>query len=110
MFRIEVILANLISNAIKYQKNEVQNKKVGINVKVKKEEAEINIVDNGIGILNEHLDKIFNQFFKVNTHQGTGLGLFIVKEALEKINGKISVFSNINQGTTFKIIIPNANL
>ncbi len=110
MFRIEVILANLISNAIKYQKNEVQNKKVGINVKVKKEETEINIVDNGIGILNEHLDKIFNQFFKVNTHQGTGLGLFIVKEALEKINGKISVFSNINQGTTFKIIIPNANL
>jgi signal transduction histidine kinase len=60
-----------------------------------------------MGILNEHLEKIFTQFFKSKTNHGSGLGLFIVKEALNKINGKISVSSNTAEGTTFKITIPN---
>lgn len=106
-FRIEVILGNLISNAIKYQKQEETNKKVNIVIKVKSDVAQITISDNGMGILNEHLEKIFTQFFKVKTNHGTGLGLFIVKEALNKINGKISVSSDLSEGTTFKIIIPN---
>ena len=105
-FRIEVILGNLISNAIKYQKEEEKNKKVNILIDVNKDAAEIVISDNGMGILNEHLEKIFTQFFKIKTNHGTGLGLFIVKEALNKINGKISVSSDLS-GTTFKITIPN---
>jgi two-component system response regulator PhcR len=60
-----------------------------------------------MGILNEHLEKIFTQFFKIKTNHGTGLGLFIVKEALNKINGKISVSSDLSVGTVFKITIPN---
>lgn len=107
-FRIEVILGNLISNAIKYQKEEETNKKVNINIEVKRDHAQITISDNGMGILNEHLEKIFTQFFKSKTNHGSGLGLFIVKEALGKINGKISVSSNTTEGTTFKITIPNA--
>ncbi|MHA4896149.1 hybrid sensor histidine kinase/response regulator [Pedobacter sp. PWIIR3] len=106
-FRIEVILGNLISNAIKYQKEDEQNKKVEIQVNVMPNEAEITISDNGMGILNEHLEKIFTQFFKIKTNHGSGLGLFIVKEALTKIDGKISVSSNSSEGTTFKIAIPN---
>ncbi|MES2829939.1 MAG: hybrid sensor histidine kinase/response regulator [Bacteroidota bacterium] len=106
-FRIEVILGNLISNAIKYQKEDEPNKKVDIQVIVSPAEAEITISDNGMGILNEHLEKIFTQFFKIKTNHGSGLGLFIVKEALNKINGKISVNSNSLDGTTFKITIPN---
>ncbi|TDQ06473.1 hybrid sensor histidine kinase/response regulator [Pedobacter metabolipauper] len=106
-FRIEVILGNLISNAIKYQKTEETHKKVGISILVKKENAELTISDNGIGILNEHLEKIFTQFFKSKTNHGSGLGLFIVKEALNKIHGKISVSSDPLEGTTFKIKIPN---
>lgn len=106
-FRIEVILGNLISNAIKYQKAEEKNKKVSINIEVKRDVADIIISDNGMGILNEHLEKIFTQFFKSKTNQGSGLGLFIVKEALNKINGRISVSSNTLDGTTFKITIPN---
>ncbi|TKC09012.1 hybrid sensor histidine kinase/response regulator [Pedobacter frigoris] len=106
-FRIEVILGNLISNAIKYQKKEEKNKKVEIHIEVTKDIAEITISDNGMGILNEHLEKIFTQFFKSKTNHGSGLGLFIVKEALNKISGKISVSSNTIDGTTFKIIIPN---
>ncbi|MGY4385149.1 two-component system response regulator PhcR [Pedobacter sp. UYP24] len=107
VFRIEVILGNLISNAIKYQKEDEQNKKVEIQVHVSAAEAKITISDNGMGILNEHLEKIFTQFFKIKTNHGSGLGLFIVKEALNKINGKISVSSNSIDGTTFKITIPN---
>jgi two-component system, response regulator PhcR len=108
MFRIEVILGNLISNAIKYQKSSEPNKTVNIDVEVRDYEALININDNGMGILKEHLEKIFMQFFKSKTHHGSGLGLFIVKEALNKINGTINVNSNIEDGTTFKITIPNA--
>ena len=107
-FRIEVILGNLISNAIKYQKTNEISKKVVINVIVSKKHVQISINDNGIGILNEHLEKIFIQFFKSKVHHGSGLGLFIVKEALNKINGRISVSSNIDSGTTFTITIPNA--
>jgi len=107
LFRIEVILGNLISNAIKYQKVNEINKKVNIEVKVTKELAHISITDNGMGILNEHLEKIFTQFFKSKIHHGSGLGLFIVKEALNKIDGRISVSSDLDHGTTFKITIPN---
>ncbi len=107
-FRIEVILGNLISNAVKYQKEDEPEKKVNIDITVSPLEAEIIINDNGIGILNEHLEKIFTQFFKSNNHHGSGLGLFIVKEALTKIDGKISVNSDEIDGTTFKINIPNA--
>ncbi|MFA6277153.1 MAG: hybrid sensor histidine kinase/response regulator [Pedobacter sp.] len=108
LFRIEVILGNLISNAIKYQKVTELNKKVNIDVEVSKEFAQISISDNGMGILNEHLEKIFTQFFKSKVHHGSGLGLFIVKEALNKIEGRISVSSDVDHGTTFKITIPNA--
>ncbi|TCD01048.1 hybrid sensor histidine kinase/response regulator [Pedobacter psychroterrae] len=106
-FRIEVILGNLISNAIAYQKESEENKKVNITVSVNRSSAEITISDNGMGILNEHLEKIFTQFFKSKTNHGSGLGLFIVKEALNKIDGKISVSSDTTDGTTFIITIPN---
>lgn len=108
LFRIEVILGNLISNAIKYQKITELNKKVNIDVEVTKELAHISITDNGMGILNEHLEKIFTQFFKSKVHHGSGLGLFIVKEALNKIDGRIAVSSDVDHGTTFKITLPNA--
>ncbi|PST83548.1 hybrid sensor histidine kinase/response regulator [Pedobacter yulinensis] len=106
-FRIEVILGNLISNAIKYQKVGAVDKSVSIAIDVTQEAADIAITDNGVGILNEHLEKIFSQFFKSKYHHGSGLGLFIVKEALNKINGRISVMSDMGSGTTFKITIPN---
>ncbi|RZK21978.1 MAG: hybrid sensor histidine kinase/response regulator [Flavobacterium sp.] len=108
LFRIEVIMGNLISNAIKYQKANEPNKKVNIDINVTNEFVEINIMDNGVGILNEHLEKIFTQFFKSKNHHGSGLGLFIVKEALNRLNGRIAVSSNVDHGTTFKINIPNA--
>lgn len=106
-FRIELIMGNLISNAIKYQKPEEQNKKVDIAVRVSATDAQISITDNGLGILEDHMNRVFTQFFKSKNQTGTGLGLFIVKEALDKINGTIRVESDAVKGTRFLIKIPN---
>ncbi|WP_346236077.1 hybrid sensor histidine kinase/response regulator [Niabella insulamsoli] len=108
VFRIEIILGNLISNAIKYQKPEEENKLIQIDVKVNRLVAVVTIIDNGLGILNDHLNRIFNQFFRVHNQKGTGLGLFIVREALAKLEGKISVESVVDSGTKFTIRIPNS--
>ena len=109
-FRLHIIIGNLISNAIKYQNPEVEIQKVSVFVKADAQNATITISDNGIGILQEHLEKIFKMFFRTynakNT-QGTGIGLFIVKEALEKIGGTINVESTPLIGTSFKITIPS---
>lgn len=107
-FRVKVILNNIISNAIKYQKHSSDNQYVDIDVKVDAEEAKITIKDNGIGISEEHLPNIFKMFFRA-THEdsGSGIGLYIVKEALNKLDGEIDLESKINEGTTFYIKIPN---
>lgn len=109
-FRLRVILSNLVSNAIKYQNPQNQNHKVEIIVNSDNKNAYFVIRDNGIGILNEHLENIFKMFFRAentNSKQGTGIGLYIVKEALEKIGGTINVKSTPFVGTSFEIIIPN---
>lgn len=110
-FRISVILNNLISNAVKYQKPDEANPKVNLTVKVEPHKATIWIEDNGIGILSEHLNNIFKMFFrsKNNNKPGSGIGLYIVKEALNKIGGTINVESKYGEGTQFEITIPNRN-
>lgn len=106
-FRIEIILGNLISNAIKFQKPTIDVKKISISVKVTSLDVQIIVADNGMGIFKEHIPKIFSQFFKGQHEKGSGLGLFIVKEALDKIEGIISVKSDIDEGSIFTIRIPN---
>lgn len=106
-FRIEVILGNLISNAVKYQKPGPGTKKVSINAEGDRSEMAIKIEDNGIGISPQNIEKIYAQFFRGNLDKGTGLGLFIAKEALDKLNGAISVQSDLNNGTIFTVTIPN---
>ncbi|ASZ10923.1 hybrid sensor histidine kinase/response regulator [Chitinophaga pendula] len=110
-FRISVILNNLISNAVKYQKPDEAHPRVNLLVKVEPHKASIIIADNGIGILSEHLNNIFKMFFrsKNNNKPGSGIGLYIVKEALNKIGGTINVESKYGEGTQFEITIPNRN-
>ncbi|MBV7532635.1 ATP-binding protein [Chitinophaga sp. sic0106] len=110
-FRISVILNNLISNAVKYQKPEEAHPMVHLSVKVEPHKATLWIRDNGIGILSEHLNNIFKMFFrsKNNNKPGSGIGLYIVKEALNKIGGTINVESKYGEGTQFEITIPNRN-
>jgi two-component system, sensor histidine kinase and response regulator len=109
-FRVKVIISNLISNAIKYQNPEAIENKVSIKIKADKNGASISISDNGVGILQEHIDNIFKMFFRAenSVHQpGTGIGLYIVKEALEKLGGTIKVNSIPLEGSSFEIFIPN---
>lgn len=105
---IELILHNLISNAIKYQRQSEENKKIALFVKVEKALATITIKDNGIGIPKEHIDNVFNLFFRAsNQAQGSGLGLYNVKNALVKLNGEIKIESELGEGTTFTLTIPS---
>ncbi len=112
-FRLEIILENLISNAIKYQNPSTQLRTIGIAVDSDDSSALITISDNGVGIDRTHFESIFNLFFRTESTaktEGTGIGLYIVKEAVEKMGGKISVASELMKGTMFEIIIPNSKL
>lgn len=109
-FRLKVVLNNIIGNAIKYRHPERQKHTVSVKINVQPEIVNITVSDTGIGIDAEHLDKIFKMFYRAqltNNKQGSGLGLFIVKESLNKVGGDIQVSSVINEGTKFEITIPN---
>jgi signal transduction histidine kinase len=107
-FRLSVIVDNLVSNAVKYQKPSEENPAVKLHVKIDEQKAEIIIEDNGIGILNQHLNNIFQMFFRsTNSFSGLGIGLYIVKEALSHLGGEIAVQSEYGVGTTFRLHIPN---
>lgn len=106
--RLTVILNNLISNAFRYQDGKKANRFVSVEVHLDKYASTLVVSDNGIGIPAEHQQKIFDMFYRATTaSNGSGLGLFIVKENIEKLGGKIQVSSSRGQGTSFTIRIPN---
>ncbi|MQP52008.1 MULTISPECIES: PAS domain-containing protein [unclassified Flavobacterium] len=107
-FPITQIFHNLVGNALKYQK--INNKPI-INITAIDDGKnwKFKISDNGIGIENEYLEKIFIIFQRLHTKQeygGNGMGLAIVKKLIENLNGKIWVESELDKGTTFYIILP----
>ncbi|HEY0742675.1 MAG TPA: ATP-binding protein [Chryseosolibacter sp.] len=107
-YRLSVIMNNLISNAIKYHDAEKQSPFIRIAVDVDEEKAVMIFEDNGIGIEERYLDKVFDMFFRgTEKNKGAGLGLYIVKEAIDKLGGKISIQSKVGQGTLFTIELPN---
>ncbi len=107
-FRLSLILNNLISNAVKYQRVDEANPKVKLTATITSKEANILIEDNGVGIIEEHLNKIFQIFFRsTDFKNGLGIGLYIVKEALTRIGGNIFVQSEFGKGTAFTLIVPN---
>ncbi len=104
--RVSIILTNLISNSIRYRHPARIPEVV---VKVYREEASIiiTVADNGIGINEQHLGKVFDMFYRTNDlSAGSGLGLYIVSETVKKLEGKIEVKSKVNEGTVFKIELP----
>lgn len=105
--RIDTILKNIISNAVKYHRVDIEDAFVKFDITEKDKEYTITIIDNGAGISKNHIDKIFNMFYRGSTSSvGTGLGLFIVKEMVNKLNGEIEVISKANVGSTFIVTIP----
>jgi PAS domain S-box-containing protein len=106
--RLKTIVGNILSNAVKYFDPRKAEPFIRINVFITEEICELRFTDNGIGIEAEYLDKIFDLFFRATAQsQGTGLGLFIVKDTVEKLKGTIEVESAPGQGTTFIINVPN---
>jgi len=105
--RLSIVLSNLISNALRYYNSEIENAFVRITAHETDCEFIVSIADNGIGIGGEHLDKIFNMFYRAHDKKvGTGLGLYIVKETIEVLKGRIEVHSIIGTGTTFTVYLP----
>lgn len=103
--RLKMILNNLLSNAIKFQRDEPDNHPM-IEISAKKDANSLVILieDNGEGIRPEYQSKIFDMFFRgTHSSKGSGLGLYIAKEAADKINATISVSSHYGKGTLFTI-------
>jgi PAS domain S-box-containing protein len=105
--RVRTIVTNILSNAIKYSDPGKPEPFIKISVLVKEEFCDIRISDNGIGIETQYLNSIFDLFFRATNHSsGTGIGLFIVKDTVEKLKGVIEVDSIPGEGTAFMIRIP----
>jgi signal transduction histidine kinase len=107
--RIKIILNNLLANAIKYQKRTPGHRpQIRIYSTKIRNRMVINIQDNGEGIHPDVQGKIFNMFFRgSHSSKGSGLGLYIAKEAAVRINGSISVKSEYGQGSTFSLELDN---
>jgi signal transduction histidine kinase len=106
--RVSIVLSNIISNAIKYTYPAERIPFIAIRIKCSNKLAIISIEDNGIGINTKDKDKIFDMFYRATSKsKGSGLGLYIAKEAVEKLNGTIKMESELTKGTKFSISIPN---
>lgn len=107
-FLLKVIFNNLISNAIKYQsKSEGHKPYVRITSNQREGYLIVHIEDNGEGIAKEYKGKVFEMFYRATSAStGSGLGLYITKEAVEKLNGKIEIASEVGVGSTFVVSIP----
>nr|WP_236587521.1 HAMP domain-containing sensor histidine kinase [Marivirga aurantiaca] len=109
--RLEVVLNNLISNAIKYQDPGKENPRVIISSKISDDMLEISIADNGIGIAADQHDKIFEMFYRgEQSKEGSGLGLYIVKNMIQKLKGNIMFSSKVGEGTEIIIRLPVTQL
>ena len=107
-WRIEEIFRNLISNAIKYRRIDNPAHEINISIGIDENEALISFRDNGIGISKQDLSRVFEMFYRASDQAGgSGLGLYIVKNAVEKLGGRVSVGSEPGQYTLFEIVLPN---
>lgn len=102
--QMKIILGNLIYNAVKYHRVHQPDPFVSVEFKEENDYIFITVTDNGEGISMEHQAKIFDMFYRASTNsEGTGLGLYIVKEVLDKINGTITVKSILGKGSVFTV-------
>lgn len=106
--RFNNILENLISNAIKHHKKDISGRYIKITGQSDSEKLHFSIADNGIGIAPAHHQKIFDMFFRLSSKKdGSGIGLYIVKDTIEILQGSIEIQSEKGTGTTFIITLKN---
>ncbi|MCB0487084.1 MAG: HAMP domain-containing sensor histidine kinase [Cyclobacteriaceae bacterium] len=107
--RLQVVLSNIVSNSIKYQKPQDEPSRIKISYFKKADRHVIEVEDNGVGIEQEHLDKVFDMFYRASSSsKGSGLGLYIVKETMGKLGGNIYARSVYGLGTTIVLELPSA--
>jgi signal transduction histidine kinase len=105
--RMSILINNSLSNAVKYQDTNKEYSFLNISVEVVDNSFRLIFEDNGIGIDKEYHDKIFEMFYRANSYSlGSGLGLYIVKGIVEKLNGKAELISTPDKGSTFIFTFP----
>ena len=103
--QIRQVLINLLSNAIQATS---QGGRIDIQVESTQSGISIAVIDTGSGIPKENLEKIFEPFFSTKSPgEGTGLGLFVTREIVDKFGGTVEVASRIGHGTRFTVQIPS---
>jgi signal transduction histidine kinase len=107
--QMKIILCNLLGNAVKYHNLDQPNPYIKVTFERFEDYVEIAVADNGQGIPEDSLPQIFEMFYRasINT-EGTGLGLYIVNEALTKVKGSIAVESTFGKGSTFRVQLDDA--
>ncbi|MBC7922599.1 MAG: PAS domain-containing protein [Ferruginibacter sp.] len=106
--RVGIILKNFVSNAIQYINPCAGQPYLKFDIAVDPERAVIRVEDNGIGIEEKYLGRIFDMFFRATSRSdGSGLGLYITHQTVRRLNGSISVASQVGCGTTFTLTLPN---
>ena len=105
--RLQQVVINLLSNAVKYSPD---SSDVYISIEQLKDEIKVSVKDNGIGIDKEHLEKIFDRYYRVEEHaiqfRGLGIGLFISHEIIQRQQGKLWAESEPGKGSTFYFTLP----
>ncbi|TAF66954.1 MAG: PAS domain S-box protein [Cytophagales bacterium] len=109
LVRLQIIFNNIISNAIKYQNRKQSQSFISIDIiQLPHETIQITIRDNGIGIDEKAKIQVFNMFYRgTELSTGSGLGLYIVKQTVEKLKGTIELYSEEGEGTQIDILLPN---
>lgn len=106
-FELKTILLNLVANALKYADRDKADPFVHVSIRANGREAELVVADNGIGMDEISIKKIYDYRFKISgSSSGWGIGLYLVRMALEKLGGSIEVQSELCRGTTFTCKIP----
>lgn len=105
---LTIIIKNLLENALHFRKPEMTgDSHVLVQIFYAENDLQLVVTDNGVGIDSIYLPKIFDQYFKgTETSKGNGMGLFLVKKALDKLNGTIEVTSKLGHGSIFKVTLP----
>jgi signal transduction histidine kinase len=105
--RLSRVLNNLVSNAIKYNNLSLKKPTVELNAWLDNKTLIITVTDSGKGIRDEIKDKVFNMFFRgTDEAKGSGLGLYIAREMVQKMNGTLTFTSQAGNGTTFTVSLP----